>query len=124
MWLAVAIVLPCALVGLSWWGRAVRLALRLAAKHWAWTLLPGVRPALAGALALASACGLWMGRTLRLNTWDALARPLDVLEGVAWLIGSPATMGRVATTALALLLVLCVAEQAAPRDVERGRREA
>ncbi|MFK8054563.1 MAG: DUF1361 domain-containing protein [Saprospiraceae bacterium] len=58
-----------------------------------------------GAIALvtlATGCGVWMGRTLRLNTWDVLTKPWEVISDSAHFIVTPMYAEWILVTALLL----------------------
>jgi uncharacterized membrane protein len=68
----------------------------------------GVRPALAVSLLslVAASAGIYLGRVLRLNSWDLLARPREVLHAIEETLLSPGAHPLAAggTIALAALL--------------------
>ncbi len=56
-------------------------------------------------ITLATACGIWMGRTLRFNTWDVLTKPWEVVTDSAWFIATPMYSEWILVTALILWAV-------------------
>jgi len=51
---------------------------------------------------IATACGVWMGRGLRLNTWDVLTKPWEVVADSAHFIVTPFYTEWILVTALVL----------------------
>ncbi len=51
---------------------------------------------------LATACGVWMGRVLRFNTWDVLTKPWQVMSDSAHFISTPIYAEWILVTAIIL----------------------
>jgi len=53
-------------------------------------------------ITLATGCGVWMGRTLRFNTWDVLTQPWEIITDSVWLITTPMYAEWIIVTSLLL----------------------
>ena len=65
------------LLGLGWYYRSLAYGLEGLARYRFWRKL---HRHLRYALTLAVATGVWLGRSLRFNTWDVLTRPVDLVN--------------------------------------------
>lgn len=75
-----------------------RVVARRLGTTWGWTFV--------GSVCALCGIGVWMGRVLRWNSWDAFTRPLDVLQSsLEGLLGNPLAAGFAAGFGLGLFLL-------------------
>lgn len=97
--LGILSIASAASLGLLWYLRSLR--------YFDWQLdqlgfSESLRRIVLAAVTFATGCGVWMGRTLRLNSWDVLTNPLKVVNESAHFISSPLYAEWIFVTALLL----------------------
>jgi len=92
-------VISAAGLGLMWYFRSLRF-FEKQLDHLGFS--DPLRRATIALVALATGCGVWMGRTLRLNTWDVLTKPWQVVTQSAQFITTPMYAEWIFVTALIL----------------------
>lgn len=73
-----------------------------------------------GALHLASACGIYLGRVLRLNSWQFVTDPAAVVDGIYIMLSRTEALAYVLTVACVGGVLVALATPAARQLVARG----
>ena len=91
-----------ALLGLSWFMRALAAAEEALARTW---LSVGARRTVLRVVVLATGFGVWLGRVKRFNSWDVVTAPARLLRESAAFALEPMVMELTLVTALGLWVV-------------------